>query len=55
MKNKPEKDDPDQSKRFVETAKKLEADKSDKEFEKVMEILSPVPKTDKKTEASGKR
>ena len=36
-------DDRGQSQRFVETAKKLEADESGKSFEKAMKAISPRP------------
>jgi len=43
---KPKPDDPEQSKRFVEIAIALGADKSDKRFKEVIEsIAKPLPKT----------
>lgn len=35
-------DDPEQSKRFIETAKKLGADKSDKEFKRLFKQVVPA-------------
>jgi hypothetical protein len=34
-------DDPEQSRRFIETAKKLGADKSDKEFKRLFKKVVP--------------
>lgn len=41
---KPKPDDPEQSKRFEETAKELGADESGKLFERAFKKLSPKPK-----------
>lgn len=41
MAKKPKKDDPEQSQRFVETAKELGADKDEKSFEKALKIITP--------------
>ena len=37
---RPKKDDPEQSKRFVETAKKVKAEKGGKAFEKAMATIA---------------
>jgi hypothetical protein len=37
-------DDPEQSERFIETAKKLGADKSDKEFKRLFKQVVPPKK-----------
>lgn len=42
------KDDREQSKRFVEAAKSLEADESGEAFKKAMESITPTKKQDKK-------
>ena len=39
---KPKPDDPEQSKRFEETARQVEADESGKSFERAIEIVAPV-------------
>lgn len=41
MPKKPKPDDKEQSKRFVETARKLEVDESGKAFEKALKNISP--------------
>lgn len=43
-KAKPKPDDKAQSKRFVETAKELEADASGKKFERAFDLLNKTPK-----------
>lgn len=44
MPNKtPKKDDPEQSKRFIDAAKDLELDESGKKFERAMDTLRPKP------------
>lgn len=49
MKSKPKKrDDEKQSQRFIETAKKLGADESDKEFKLAIGIILPSKKPRKK-------
>ena len=41
QKPKPEPDDKEQSDRFIETAKELEADKNAENFERALGILTP--------------
>jgi hypothetical protein len=41
-------DDPEQSRRFIETAKKLGADKSDKKFKKLFKKVVPPKRTNPK-------
>ena len=43
-KSKPTPDDPEQSKRFIETAKKLETDESAIAFERVIKKILPEKK-----------
>ena len=38
-------DDPEQSARFIETAKDLESEESGKSFEKAVKLLKPATKT----------
>ncbi len=45
MPKRVKKDDPEQSKRFVETAKELDADKSVKKFDRAFKAITPVKKT----------
>ena len=42
-------DDPEQSKRFIETAKKLGADKTDKEFKRLFKQVVPPKRGSKST------
>jgi hypothetical protein len=44
---KPEPDDKEQSKRFIETAKELEADKNAENFERAFKTILPAQKADK--------
>jgi hypothetical protein len=46
MKTKPKAEDKEQSSRFIETAKKLEADESGKAFDKVVGAVLPVTRKD---------
>jgi hypothetical protein len=39
----PKPDDPEQSKRFIETAKELETDEDPKTFDRVMKRIVPRP------------
>ena len=43
----PTPDDEEQSKKFLETAKALEADKTGKNFAKAIEVVVPVKRTQK--------
>lgn len=45
----PPQDDAEQSKRFLETAKALEADKTGKAFQAALDVIVPVTGKDKKT------
>lgn len=54
-KRKPKLENKEQSRRFVETARKLEADESNKAFERVVKsLISPRPKV-AHARPSGKR
>ncbi len=44
MPKRVKKDDPEQSKRFVETAKELDADKSGKKFDRAFKAINPTKK-----------
>jgi hypothetical protein len=44
-KPKPEPDDKEQSKRFIDTARELEVDESGKDFDKALNTLIPPKKT----------
>jgi hypothetical protein len=47
---KPEPDDKEQSERFIETARELEADKNAEHFERALGVVVPpkeIPKTDR--------
>jgi len=44
---KPKQDNPEQSRRFVETARELEADESGETFERAVEALSKTPARNK--------
>lgn len=44
-KPKPQSDDPEQSKRFIETAREIEADESKEAFERAFQKIAPLPKT----------
>lgn len=46
-KGKPKLEDKEQSRRFVETARKLEADESDKHFERALSATVPPKVTQK--------
>ena len=46
-KPKPEPDDKEQSKRFIDTARELEVDESEKEFERVISQVIPIKKSPK--------
>ena len=41
----PKPDDAEQSKRFLETAKALESDKTGKEFKRALDVVVPINKT----------
>lgn len=45
---KVKKDNPEQSQRFVETAKELDVDESGKSFERALATLTKAPKDSKK-------
>lgn len=51
-KEKPDKDDKEQSQRFVETAKELEADKSGRSFHKAVRSIAPNDSTSKAQDKS---
>lgn len=42
-KRKPKKDDPEQSQRFVETARELETDETGKRFDRVLKKVARSP------------
>lgn len=54
-KPKPEPDDPEQSRRFVETAKQLEVDDSGKSFEKAVGLVKPSIPGSELQQSTGKR
>lgn len=50
-KRAPKPDDPEQSKRFIETAKELETDQRPEEFERVFKRVAPaIPRSSKPRE-----
>lgn len=51
----PEPDDAEQSKRFEEAARELEADESGKKFEKAFKVVVPVKPVDSRSHPSVKR
>lgn len=51
-KQKPKPDDKEQSKRFIETARELEADESGKEFERVIKKVFPSTPPPKRRQQS---
>ena len=54
-KGTPQPDDPEQSKRFIDTAREVEADESPEAFERAFEAVVKAKKTPPKPEASHPR
>ena len=50
----PKPTDPEQSKKFIETAKKLEVDEAGVNFDRALYVIKPVQSTDKKVDKKKK-